>query len=228
MSEPTPVWTLPAELATDDPTSAAALLATYFHSRGADGEPVYTGAMFETFAGGGDQHSTADQFTAEDMVAVSMLNVNVPAAAALRILGAQSQALSELLSVIPADLDLHNTDAAPHIAAQSPADQLWYVLRAAGCGPVTTGKLLARKRPRLLPVIDSVVKETLKHPRLQSFWITLHHELRAHDARLISLLEAARAKAELGDSVSIIRCFDVVVWLVGKRTWTATTRGRFG
>lgn len=228
MSEPTPVWTLPAELATDDPTSAAALLSTYFHSRGSDGEPAYTGAMFETFAGGGDQPTTADRFSADDIVAVSTLNVNVPAAATLRILGAQSQTLSELLSVIPADLDLHDADAMPHISTGAPADKLWHGLRGAGCGPVTTGKLLARKRPRLLPVIDGVVIETLKHPRGQSFWLTLHHELRAHDARLVTLLEAARNKAEVGDRVSIIRCFDVVAWLAGKRTWTPKTRGRFG
>lgn len=218
MNEPPPEWILPAELATDDPSSAATLLSTYFHSRGPDGEPAYTGAMFETFAGGGDHPSTADQFTAEDIVAVSMLNVNVPAASTLRILGAQSQTLSALLAVIPADLDLHDADAVSHIAEEAPAAQLWDAVRAAGVGRVTTSKLLARKRPRLLPVIDSVVKEILKHPRGQNFWITLHYQLRAREARLVTLLEAARAEAGLEDSVSIIRCFDVVAWLVGKRT----------
>lgn len=116
MSEPTPVWTLLAELATDDPTSAAALLSTYFHSRGSDGEPAYTGA----------------------------------------------------------------------------------VLRAAGCGPVTTGKLLARKRSRLLPVIDSVVKETLKHPRGPSFGLTLHRQLRVHDARLVTYWKPRAIKPSSG------------------------------
>jgi hypothetical protein len=61
-----------------------------------------------------------------------------------------------------------------------------------------------------------------KYPRRQSFWITLHHQLRDHEARLVTLLKAARAEAALEDSVSIIRCFDVVAWLVGKRTWTRT------
>lgn len=222
----TVVWTLPSQLRTDDPTGAAERLSTYFHSYGADGEPAYTGAKFEAFAGGGDRPAVSDRFTAEDIVAVSMLSVNVPAPAALRILGVQAPVLTALLADVPAQLDLCDTTAAAHIAAKSPADQLWHALRAAGVGPVTTSKLLARKRPRLLPVIDSVVKETLKHPRRESFWTALHHQLRADDSRLVTLLNAARAEAGLADGVSIIRCFDVVVWLVGRATATPTTRGR--
>ncbi len=92
---------------------------------------------------------------------------------------------------------------------------------------MTTTKLLARKRPRLLPVIDSVVKQTLKHPCRASFWTTLHHHLRADDSRLVTLLDAARAEAKLEHAVSIVRCFDVVAWSVGRKTWTPTMRGRF-
>lgn len=226
--EKSAAWTLPAQLRTDDPTGAAERLSTYFHLHGADGEPAYTGAKFEAFAGGGDRAAVRDRFTAEDIVAVSLLSVNVKPPAALRILGVQASVLTALLADIPADLDLYDTTAAVHIAAQSPADHLWRALRAAGVGPVTTSKLLARKRPRLLPVIDSVVKATLNHPPRASFWTMLNHQLRVDDSRLVTLLEAARAEAGLEDSVSVIRCFDVVVWLVGRATGTSTTRRRFG
>ena len=105
----------------------------------------------------------------------------------------------------------------------SPADRLWEALRKSGVGPVTTSKLLARKRPKLLPVIDSVVKEVLNHPTNANFWLTLHAHLRADGGRLHENLLAIRQVAGLSDKISAIRCFDVVVWMVGKRDWAGDT-----
>lgn len=76
------------------------------------------------------------------------------------------------LERIPVYRELHEaTDA--QIGAKSAANDLWRAVRKAGVGPVTTSKLLARKRPKLLPVIDSVVQDTLKHPARGDFWLTL-------------------------------------------------------
>jgi hypothetical protein len=72
------------------------------------------------------------------------------------------------------------------------------------------------------------VKETLKHPRQESFWTMLNRQLQEEDSRLVTLLEAARAEAGLEDRVSIIRCFDVVVWMVGRANATPTAWRRFG
>jgi Family of unknown function (DUF6308) len=91
---------------------------------------------------------------------------------------------------------------------------------------VTTSKLLARKRPRLLPVIDSVVKEMLKHPAKASFWLTLCAQLNADGGRLNDHLLAVREEAGFS-SISVIRCFDVVVWMIGKRERVGDIRGRY-
>ncbi|SDH47498.1 hypothetical protein SAMN05216377_12326 [Pseudonocardia oroxyli] len=140
-----------------DPNEAAHLLHQYFIRRDErDGSPFYTGGQFERFAGG-DRPDVADTFTVDDLVAVSMLSVTVPGRAALNILGPDAGELAELLAAIPTDVDL--VDAEPHMIDDgSAANHLWQALRSqAGIGPVVAGKLLARKRPRLVPVMDSVV-----------------------------------------------------------------------
>lgn len=155
-------WTLPEELTPARTADASALLRTYFSSTKADGEPVYTGAMFERLGGGGDRAEVANAVTAEDIVAVSMLSVDVPGAASLRILGSAAAEIGRLLSMIPVDLDL--ADACDgEVGDGSPAASLWTLVRASGVGLVTTCKLLARNRPQLLPVIDTVVKDVLGH-----------------------------------------------------------------
>lgn len=153
-------WTLPEELTAADTAPAVDLLSRYFHTTLDDGSPTYTGARFETFQGGGDAPAVADTFTAADLVAVSLLSVDVPGAAALRILGDDADNLNRPLSRIPADRELRDA-ADDEIGPSSPAEQLWAVVRSAGVGRVTTSKLLARKRPDLLPVIDTVVTEVL-------------------------------------------------------------------
>jgi Family of unknown function (DUF6308) len=52
--------------------------------------------MLETFAGGGDAPEVANFFTATDLVAVSLLSVDVPGTAALRILGTNAEDLTGL------------------------------------------------------------------------------------------------------------------------------------
>ena len=47
-------WALPEELTSTDTALAAELLSKYFHTMLDDGVHAYSGAMFETFDGGGD------------------------------------------------------------------------------------------------------------------------------------------------------------------------------
>jgi hypothetical protein len=140
---------------------AATVLQTYFHDRMDDGDPLYTGAAFDRLAGGGAAPEVADRFTADDLIAVTKLSVSVDPRAALRMLETEAGDLSALLTDIPVDLDLIYAEDR-HIGPDSPADQLWRrVDRYHRVGETKTSKLLARKRPRLLPVIDSVVREVL-------------------------------------------------------------------
>lgn len=68
-----------------------------------------------------------------------------------------------------------------------------------GIGWVTVGKLLARKRPRLLPVHDQVVRCVLGRP--ESFWLDLHTALRVDNWALHHEPMALRQSAALPESV---------------------------
>ncbi|MFF4147786.1 DUF6308 family protein [Streptomyces sp. NPDC001698] len=74
------------------------------------------------------------------------------------------------------------------------------------------GKLLARKRPRLLPVYDRVVRCALGHPR-PSFWLALHAALRVDDRALQRQLLTLRQAAGVPETVSALRVCDVAVWM---------------
>ena len=88
------------------------------------------------------------------------------------------------------------------------------LLGAPGIGWVTASKLMARKRPRLIPVIDSVVVQTLNHPADGKFWARLREYLHTDDlhARLGAIRKSSTAPA----GTSAIHIFDVIVRMVGK------------
>lgn len=64
-------------------------------------------------------------------------------------------------------------------------------------GRVAAGKLLARKRPHLIPVYDSRVEMVLK------------------DQDLVSELGSVRARAG-ADHLSLLRTFDIMCWMFGE------------
>jgi hypothetical protein len=86
-----------------------------------------------------------------------------------------------------------------------------------GVGPTVASKLLARKRPKLRPIYDSVVDAvTHTEERLwEPLWLELRKDNRALHQRLLRLHNAA----ELSHDVPALRVFDVVAWMDGKG-WT--------
>ncbi|MFD7164821.1 DUF6308 family protein [Streptomyces violascens] len=141
------------------------------------------------------------------------LSVTVRAPVALAILeGPLGVRLSGLLQAIPRDMDMVEADASD-LAPGSPAGRAWHLLEGqSDVGWVIAGKLLARKRPRLLPVYDNVVRCALGRPR-PSFWVALHAALRADDGSLNRQLLALRQTAGLPETVSVLRVCDVAVWM---------------
>jgi hypothetical protein len=187
-------------------------LRAYFGIGLAPDTKAFTGSRFEHLGGGGDRPTVADTITAEDLIAVQTLSVTVPASAALDLLeGPLRTELSLLLGAIPTGLDLVDADAA-QIRTGSPADRAWHLLKAQhGIGWVTAGKVLARKRPRLLPVYDDVVRCALGQP--VDFWLSLHAALRADGADLQQCLIALREEAKVPETVGALRVCDVAVWM---------------
>ena len=173
----------------------------------------FTGGSFERFSGGGDRPEVALRFTAEDIVAVSMLSVRIPGAAALEILETRAEALNELLAEVPLGLDLWDDAAEAAIAPGSSASLLWAELKAIdGSGWVTAGKLVARKRPRLIPVYDRVLRDAFHLSSGDGWWASLREVLRA-DPALVDEIVALRTSAGLDDSISVLRIIDVAVWM---------------
>ena len=93
-------------------------LRRYF---GNDPDDFFIGGSFERFAGGGDRPEVANRFTAEDIVAVSMLGVQVSGETAREILEVRNEEFSELLSLLAVDLDMWQDEAEALLAPGSPA-----------------------------------------------------------------------------------------------------------
>ena len=66
----------------------------------------YVGAHFDSWSITGDRAGEADRFTADDLVAVTFLSVQVPPKAARAILHTEAEALNVLLTAIGPDRDL--------------------------------------------------------------------------------------------------------------------------
>ena len=131
----------------------------------------------------------ADEFTSDDLVAVTMLSTNLSGQAALRILGDRDldyrAGPSELLRQILTDVEL--IDASNEVLET--AEELWRRIRENhDFGRTKTSKLLARKRLHMLPVIDSVVTEVVGNvPGMHSFYRNLRAALDADTANCTTI-----------------------------------------
>ncbi|WP_010118939.1 DUF6308 family protein [Corynebacterium nuruki] len=256
-------WTRPTVLDEHRALVAVDHLVTYFADRAGHTGPRFTGSLFTELGGGGDRPETAHSFTAEDLVAISTLSVDIAAEHALQLLGVvgipEGEAataisrgstgvrssrdvpidpveVSRLLAQLPTDVDL--VDATDEDLAT--ADRLWREIRRKGLGPTRVSKLMARKRPRLCPVIDRDVRNHLGHGKNRTdFFASLRTVLRDGDAglpaqlhkiRQLAVAESWRAtwpvQTPVGDGLvanpaaperigrlSDLRVFDIVVWM---------------
>ncbi|OBJ98366.1 DUF6308 family protein [Mycobacterium sp. 1245852.3] len=177
-----------------------------------DGDtPRFTGSRFESMAALNDDPNTLGP---EDFLAVSMLSVSVPATAAIRLLGPDATRVSELLSQIPVDVDIVDADS-QIFCAESPLGRLWDLLRQSrdGLGPTTTSKLLAAKRPRLVPIWDSFVEQATGLGPLGSWW-RFQYVLNDDQRCVWDWLGGVRQLAtNVPDSVSELRILDVLLWM---------------
>ena len=120
---------------------------------------TYTGRRFETLG-----VNEPGAVTSDDLVAVTTLGIRLEGSVSLGVLDTHRDELSELLDQIPVtSID----KAGPSVLAEGrPAWRAWQVLnRVDGVGETIAGKILARKRPDLIPVFDKVVKRALGHPK---------------------------------------------------------------
>ncbi|WP_422390132.1 DUF6308 family protein [Arthrobacter sp. N1] len=182
-----------------------------------------TGASFDQWKGGGDRPDIANEITGDDCVAVSFLAVEVPRAAAIGLMDREKANVDRLLSLIPTDINMWELDEAgyeKHLGLQSPAQELWDVItRRNGekwkVGRTKGSKIMARKRPNLIPIVDSVIEDLIGYGH---YWHDWHRALN-DGSGLPQRLEKIRQDSgilELDYKPSILRIMDIVLWAEGK------------
>jgi hypothetical protein len=192
-------------------SQAVADLQTYLTS--------YRGRFFEPLAARGDP----DRFEASDLVAVSCLSVDIdPETAGWLLVGEGQRETAELLSAleIPPCGSLREYDLANNDAALA----LWRLLSdRRQLGPTRVSKLLAAKRPHLVPIYDSFVAEALlppTHRRQWQWWGPWRDMLLGPDGEAISAaVKEIRTEVTVpgANRLSELRVLDIVVWMAEER-----------
>lgn len=216
----------PAQLRGDLVTPAS-LLSAYL----ADSDPVYrfSGRAFDTY---GACEAHPDVITASDLVAVTLLSMTLgsgrsaisPEAAVS--LERHRAEITGLLTRIDPSLELHELDegrfeellVGPAAPGRRLFDLLHEILRAGGDRRVVaTHKLIARKRPRLFPIQDSVAMGALKPYGNRRWWRPWWEALRGPDdaAEAADLvLRVKKIRDEVGAThLSVLRTFDILIWM---------------
>lgn len=201
---------LPTTLAEPHDTAALALLECYYGKGPHAHHQPFTGAWFDTWDSTGTREQDVNRFTADDLVAVSFLSVNIAPSAARHLLEVKAATFTALLEELGPDRDL--VTEADGWADSWAGWRLWSELTALPTvGPTRASKLYARKRPRLRPIYDTVIAKVLGTERL---WEPLRAQLQ-RDPELHPRLEALREQCQLSSQVSAIRIFDVLTWMEG-------------
>jgi hypothetical protein len=185
-------------------------LVRYFTDKSTPDWPI-SGRRFERFAGGGDAPEVRHRVTPADVLAVSFLDTRDNLAAwALDVLEVHHAEINSLLAEVPCaamyEVGFRVLDEG------SAARQLSELLRACGGGNrwVMAAKLLARKRPHLLPVIDKRVRNILGgvNDVWRCLWTWFHD-----DPDRVAAVAQVRSETGDIDDVSLLRCLHVLLWL---------------
>lgn len=170
------------------------------------GEPGFAGLTFLELP---NNHPYA--ISAEDLLAVSLLDVAFgPSAVRSLLFDSEYQSrVCRLLQGIPHDRPLWEVDDL------DAAHRLWDTFQELPeVGYVKAGKLLARKRPHLIPIVDQVVERLVQAPS-GTYWSTFRDFLRTPDSReaVMSLLPTG-----LRETVPLLRALDAAIWMMGSNS----------
>lgn len=146
----------------------------------------------------------AGEIVADDLLAVSLLDITWRPEVIRTLLVSHKQELSKLLTAIPQDVDLW--DASDKALVN--IDLMWEALTSIeGIGTASATKLLARKRPRICPISDNLVIKAVDVPGRT--WDVLRCLLRDPAARAdVEALRPPEAAA-----ASLLWILDVALWV---------------
>jgi Family of unknown function (DUF6308) len=182
------------------------LVAAFFDPSGA-----FEGDLLHTLPG-----NAPDEITIEDLFAVTMLDVSVAPRGVRRLLFDEEvrRLVSTFLAKMPSTVEIW--EQPDLLGAGTPAWQLYGLLQRQGdrVGPVTAGKLLARKRPHLVPIVDSIVEKIFGGLRGRACW-PVFVELLSSASRRERLVQIR--PPDVATSVSLLRILDVTLWMWGSQ-----------
>jgi hypothetical protein len=143
--------------------------------------------------------------TGDDIAAVTLLDVRLHPLAVRALLEAQAATVTEHLRGIPEVLDL-----------QRVVRLYDFLDRLPGVGETKATKLLARKRPRLVPIVDSVVRRALP---LSDQPLVLLQQLRAAmcDEERRQRVRELPPERE-GPAITEMRLVDAAIWMQYSRS----------
>lgn len=220
--------TLAPRLQAGNERDAIHLLRTYY-AKHFDGGMGYEGGWWDDFDPSGTRDASPNVFTADDVLSASLLSAPIHPTAVLAILnedvraglpmkrgwasGEESGTLSEQLDQLGADRDLATLET-EEVRELEATNLLWRDLRRIPTlGRTRVSKLMARKRPRLVPIFDDVVGRAVYGGCAEAQWVRMHAALTANDCALNRRLKALHSEAGLPAEVSLLRVFDVIAWL---------------
>jgi hypothetical protein len=199
MNQPQPCELIAAYFTGIEADRAARALRAYFAP-----DLHFTGSAFDGLL----DHGTPDRFTAIDMLAVTTLSVEVPPRAAIRLI--ESPDVEPLLAAIPTTADLWSDLELLH--DDSHADRLWKLVRSHdGIGRTITSKLLAAKRPHLIPIYDQHVQAALGFDNQWPFMLAVARSPKV--TQLLIDVGNSRTAAGVPAEVSVLRIIDIVIWM---------------
>src|SRR5487761_1490283 len=119
---------LPGALQTQEDDDALAYLRRYYKERpGTSLGYDFSGARFDDWDSTGTRSADMDRFTADDLVAVTFLSVQVPPRAACELLAGRPEYFNELLPQIP-NRDLVESGPS-EMTIEGPSSRVWDRLR---------------------------------------------------------------------------------------------------
>jgi hypothetical protein len=197
----------------DEACKKGAELVRIFLTRPDEFGTGFAGVTFDRL-----EPNDSNRWHTADLLAVTLLDVGVRPQGVRTLLELRAEEFNERLLSISPNAELWSQDEAAVNGELEKARQLHKeLLKLSGIGPVTASKLLARKRPKLVPISDRVIQRMLKLKAKDPFWQPLRTALMKPGA--IAGIRAMRPNSF--QDLSELRILDIALWMLGSNSTAA-------
>lgn len=150
--------------------------------------------------------------SADDLLVLNFLDVPIGPMTYRRLMELRPE-IGSMLHKLSSDAHLWHMRADNQL--YDDANALWALLEGvAGIGPTRASTIMARKRPKLIPILDRWVSE-FYDGRTENFWLPLAEALRDHDLRRV--IDGLRPAGMDTSALSLLRILDITIWMARGR-----------